>query len=100
MAIGVSAPWIVVALMRQPGFTASKGFFAWNVFGILDLIIAVGMGVFGPLFLSDYVVGPGATNAMARLPLVLVPAFFVPIFIILHIATLSQARRFAGERRS
>jgi hypothetical protein len=100
MAIGVSAPWIVVALMRQPGFTASKGFVWWNVFGILDLVIAVGMGAFAPLFLSDYVVGPGTADAMARLPLVLVPAFFVPIFIILHVATLSQARRYAGERRS
>jgi hypothetical protein len=100
VAIGVSSPWIVVALMRQPSFAASNSFVAWNVFGILDLVIAVGMGAFGSLFLADDVVGPSATAAMSHLPLVLVPAFFVPIFIILHALTLSQARRFAREKRS
>jgi hypothetical protein len=31
---------------------------------------------------------------------VLVPAFFVPLFIILHLIALSQARHFTAERRS
>jgi hypothetical protein len=100
MAIGVTAPWIVAALMRERSFAASNSFVTWNVFGILDLAVAVGMGAFGLRFFADDVVGPGATTAMAYLPLVLVPAFFVPAFIILHLAALSQARRFAGERRS
>jgi hypothetical protein len=100
MAIGVTAPWIIVALMRRRSFAASNSFVAWNLFGILDLVIAVGMGAFGSLFLADDVVGPRATAAMSYLPLLLVPAFFVPIFIILHVAALSQARRFARERRS
>jgi hypothetical protein len=100
MAIGITAPWIIVALVRRPGFAASKSFVAWNVFGILDLVIAIGMGALGPLFLGGDVVGPGATDAMAHLPLVLVPAFFVPIFIILHVAALSQGRRFAREKRT
>ena len=29
-------------------------------------------------------------------PLVLIPAFFVPVFIILHLTALFQARRLAG----
>src|ERR671914_993313 len=82
MAIGVSAPWIVVALMRRRSFAASNRFVGWNVFGILDLVVAVSMGALGAFFLADDVVGPGATDAMARLPLVLVPAFFVPVFVI------------------
>lgn len=98
MAIGVTAPWIVVALMRRRSFAASNGFVAWNVFGILDLVVAVSMGAFGPLFFAADVVEPGATAAMAYLPLVLIPAFFVPVFIILHLAALSQARRFAAEK--
>ncbi|HYT53619.1 MAG TPA: hypothetical protein VEQ38_02815 [Verrucomicrobiae bacterium] len=100
MMIGITAPWIIAALMRRPSFAASNTFVAWNVFGILDLVIAVGMGALGPLFLGSNIVGPDATAAMSRLPLVLVPAFFVPIFIILHVVALSQARRFAGARRS
>jgi hypothetical protein len=53
------------------------------VFGIVDLLIAVGMGAFGPLFFADAIVGAGLTGAMSQLPLVLVPAFFVPVNIIL-----------------
>lgn len=96
MAIGISAPWILVALMRRPGFFESKAFVAWNILGILDLVIAVGMGAFGRLFLNGAAAGAGSTTAMARLPLVFVPAFFVPLFIISHLAALSRARHF-GE---
>lgn len=98
MIIGVTAPWIVAALMRRRGFAASVTFAGWNVFGILDLVIAVGMGAFDSLFLADFA-GPSAPAPMSHLPLVLVPAFFVPIFVILHVAALSQVRRFADERR-
>jgi hypothetical protein len=100
MAIGVTAPWLLVALIRQPGFAASKTFVAWQVFGILDLVVAVGLGAFGPRLLAVDAAGAAATAPMAHLPLALVPAFFVPAFIILHLAALFQARRFAGERRS
>ena len=37
MAIGVTAPWMILALVRQPGFAASGTFIRWNVLGILDL---------------------------------------------------------------
>jgi cellobiose-specific phosphotransferase system component IIC len=36
------------------------------------------------------------TAVMARMPLVLIPAFFVPLFIVLHLAALFQARRAAA----
>jgi hypothetical protein len=32
---------------------------------------------------------------MAKLPLVLIPAYFVPIFVMLHIAALIHGRRLA-----
>jgi hypothetical protein len=95
MAVGVTAPWILVALIRQPSFAASKTFVAWNLFGILDLVVAVGLGRLGPLLFVD-AVGAGAIAPMAYLPLVLIPAFFVPAFIIMHMAALFQARHLAG----
>jgi hypothetical protein len=99
MAIGVTAPWLLVALIRQPNFAASKAFMAWQVFGILDLVVAVSLGALGPRFLAADAAGTGATAPMAHLPLVLIPAFLVPAFIILHVAALFQSRRFAIERR-
>jgi hypothetical protein len=98
IAVGVTAPWVLAALMRRHDFAASSSFVAWNVFGILDLVIAIGLGAVGPLFLADNILGSGPTGAMTRLPLVFVPAFFVPLLLILHLIALTQSRRFAGQR--
>ncbi len=99
MAIGITAPWIILALIRQPSFAASKAFVAWNVFGLLDLVVAVSLGAFGPRLFASGAVGAVKTSPMAYLPLVLVPAYLVPMFIILHVTALFQARRFAGQLR-
>lgn len=95
MAIAATAPWMIAGLNRRPDFVAGKTFVAWNVLGILDLVVAVGTGAFGPLLFGDNV-GVVTTAPMARLPLVLIPAYFVPVFIILHLTALFQARRPAG----
>ena len=93
MAIGATAPWILVALAREPGFAASRRFVTWNVLGILDLIVAVSVAAAVPLLFPN---GAVSTAAMARLPLVLIPGFFVPGFLILHFIALAQARRAAS----
>jgi hypothetical protein len=53
MAIGLTAPWLVVALLRQRSFATSRAFIAWNIFGILDFVVAVGMGAIAPLLFAD-----------------------------------------------
>ncbi|HKA19490.1 MAG TPA: hypothetical protein VKN18_14465 [Blastocatellia bacterium] len=97
MAIGLSAPWILVALNRDRNFASSKTFLAWNVFGLLDLVVAVTIGAIGPRLLASNQVGAVNTSVMAHLPLVLVPGYLVPMFIIFHLTALFQARRFAGK---
>jgi len=89
--IGVTAPWIMLALIRQPGFMASRLFLAWNLLGILDLVVAVGTGALSSGFVAG-LAGTVTTTPMAQLPLVLIPAYFVPLFIMLHLAALFQAR--------
>jgi hypothetical protein len=93
MAIGVTAPWIILGLMRQPGFVARRPFIRWNVLGILDLLIAISIGTLGTLFATG---APGeiSTAPMATLPLLLIPVFLVPFFLILHITALMQSRQF------
>jgi hypothetical protein len=97
IAIGATAPWLLVALIRRPGFAAGRTFVAWNVLGILDLVVAVGTGTLAS-FLASGAPGEITTGAMAQLPLVLVPAYFVPIFVMLHLAALLQARRLATRK--
>ena len=97
MAIGVTAPWIILALVRQPGFAARSAFIRWNVLGILDLLIAVSIGTVSALFATG---APGeiSTAPMATLPLLLIPAFLVPLFLMLHTATLMQSRQLIRSR--
>ena len=97
MAIGVTAPWIMLALVRQPGFAARKTFIRWNVLGILDLLIAVSIGAVSA-FLTTGAPGEISTAPMATLPLLLVPAFLVPLFLMLHIAALMQSRQLLRSR--
>jgi len=92
MAIGVTAPLVLAALLRRPGFAASKSFVAWNLSGILDLTLAVSIGALVPLLAPNFY-GAVSTAPMTQLPLVLIPAYLVPTFLILHLTALFQARR-------
>jgi hypothetical protein len=96
IAIGVTAPWLLLALIRRPGFAASRTFVVWNVLGIVDLVVAVGSGALGSS-LAVGAAGEITTGPMAQLPLVLIPAYFVPVFVMLHVTALLQARRLARD---
>jgi len=95
IAIGVTAPWIVLALIRRPSFAASKTFVVWNLLGMLDLVVAVSTGALAS-GLATEVIGEITTRPMAQLPLVLIPAYLVPVFVMLHLTALFQARRLAS----
>jgi len=94
MAIGITAPWIMLALIREPAFAASATFVRWNILGILDLVLAVGIAGLSTLAVTG---APGEITVapMASLPLLIVPAFFVPLFLMLHVSALMQSRRLA-----
>ena len=92
MAVGVTAPWVLLALVRQPDFARSPAFIRWNLFGIADLVIAVILGA-GTAMLATGAPGEISTLPMATLPLLLIPAFLVPFFLMLHAAALMQSRQ-------
>jgi hypothetical protein len=94
IAIGVTAPLVVYALRRRPAFAVSGLYWVWNLFGMLDLVNAVSLGALSA------VLGLGLSSAittfpMGAMPLVLIPAFLVPMFFMLHTVSLVQARRLA-----
>ena len=92
IAIGVTAPWIVLSLIRRPGFASSTAFRVWNWLGLLDLVVAVSLGAITSAIATG-LPGEITTAPMALLPLVLIPVYLVPIFAMLHVAALYQARR-------
>src|SRR6201993_1139228 len=77
MAIGVTAPWMILGLVRRPEFAASAAFIRWNMLGILDLVVAVSIGTLSAA-LSTGAPGEISTGPMATLPLLLIPVFLVP----------------------
>jgi hypothetical protein len=73
-----------------------RAFISWQVLGVLDLVVAVSMAGISTLLHPH-----GITTApMTELPLSLIPSFAVPLFLILHIICIAQARRWpVGEPR-
>ena len=98
MAIGVTAPWIILALVREPGFAARGAFIRWNILGILDLVVAVSIAAVSAT-LATGAPGEITTAPMASLPLLLIPAFLVPLFLMLHTAALMQSRQLIRSRK-
>ncbi len=85
---------IVVAAMAARGATSTRSAaYAWNLFGILDLVVAVTTGFLtSPGFF--HLLAPGHANYLiTAYPLVLVPAFAVPLSIILHGLSIWKLRR-------
>lgn len=91
MAIGFTAPWILKSLMESRAFASSRRFIAWNLLGLLDLALAMSLGAIGSFLIAG---GAGSTTTapMAELPLVLIPVYMVPLFIMMHITALAQVR--------
>jgi hypothetical protein len=102
MAIGITAPWIVLGLIRHPQFAASRRYVTWNILGIVDLVVAVSMGVLssGLFHGITRLNGNITTGAMTQLPLLLIPAYLVPFFLMLHATALFQARQLARSGKS
>jgi hypothetical protein len=96
IAIGITAPFVARRLAREPRTTAAvAGAVRFNVLGLLDLVVAVSLGVL--LGLPGLVAVTPSTEALRRLPLVLVPTVPVPLAVALHIVALYRLR--AATRR-
>lgn len=88
--VGATAPWVATRLNERDGTRLAVVF---NVFGILDLVVAVGLGVMtnpGPA--QMFLTAP-TSELITRFPLVLVPTFLVPLAFVLHAVSLWQLAR-------
>jgi hypothetical protein len=98
LLVALTAPIVAVRISR--GALSTSGYLWWTAFGVLDLIVAVALGVLhsdSPLGL----LGDGVdTTAATQLPLVLIPTFFVPFLLTVHaISVAAVVRRRSGAGR-
>lgn len=82
---GLAAPFVARRL-HQPGGRIWA--LAWNAFGLLDLVVAMGLGATaapGPIqvFHTD-----PSTAVLTGFPMALFPTFLVPLSMLLHILSL------------
>jgi len=84
---GATAPWIAGHVQTPYG---RRRAIIFNLFGMADLVVAVGLGIMtspGPLQIFQ----TAPTSELAtHFPLVLVPAFLVPLAFTLHVVSLWQ----------
>ncbi len=96
-AVGAAAPAVAFALATGKPW-APRVAVAWNVLGILDLAVAVGIGSLSAESSIRVFSSAPSTGALAELPLSMIPVFGVPIFVLLHIASLVGLRSSAARR--
>jgi hypothetical protein len=87
VAIGITAPFGALGLARA-GRHADAVYF--NLLGILDLVIALGIGFFAGLGPYHPINVTPTTERLTLLPLALVPTVAVPVAITLHIISLGR----------
>lgn len=93
MTVGLTALPIAARLADEQ---QRSGFIRWQLFGMADLIIAVSLGA-----ASGFLFPQGISTApMTMLPMSFIPTFGVPLFLILHIISIAQARRWPRHNYS
>ena len=89
MLTGAAALPLALAIRQNEG-AARRSALIWSAFGILDLIVAVSIGFLSSTTpLQVFHVVP-TTDAITLMPTIMIPAFGVPLFLILHVITLTR----------
>jgi hypothetical protein len=96
VATGVSAIAVAV-LLAQQAVGARQAAYAWSLFGIADLVIAVTMGALTSPGLPHLLAFDAPNLLITSYPLVMVPTFAVPLALILHGLVLGRLWREAAS---
>jgi hypothetical protein len=91
IAVGVAAPFVARRLARDP--SARTGAIGFHLLGMLDLVVAVTIGVLAAPGRLNLLHTVPTTEQLALLPLNLIPTAAVPVVVVLHIVALRQLRR-------
>jgi hypothetical protein len=93
VTVGLAAPLVALAVSRRASGARALAI-GWNLVGLLDLLVAVGMGTgrLAPYLAPDLGAHVPPAAAMGMFPLILVPTFAVPLSVALHLVTLGRLR--------
>ena len=90
---------IPVALYLHSGARGGRlAAYAWNIFGIVDLLVAISIGTMTQPGRLNFIPVDIVNIVGTTYPLVMIPAFAVPLSLILHGVSLRQLVRSARRR--
>jgi hypothetical protein len=90
----VAALAIPLAALTAAGRAGPQWIRLWNVLGVVDLILAVALGLLsapGTLF-QVFGEGSATTAAIGTLPWVMIPTLLVPFYLMLHLTIAAKIR--------
>jgi hypothetical protein len=90
--VGLCAPLVATAVVRKWSH-ATTLLRVWNLFGLLDLVVAVSMGMLTSPSPIHLLAVDRPNELISLYPLVMVPVFLVPLAILLHLASLQKLRQ-------
>jgi hypothetical protein len=73
-----------------------RAFIAWNIFGLIDLLSAISLGILYSPSSFGVLRTDISTGLMTSFPVSLIPTFFLPLFILFHILGLIRSKELAG----
>ena len=86
----MAALWLGIAMYDSPASVTPGRIALWNSLGLLDFVVAVSTGVLSRSGGLLHFEGQVTSEIMGGFPLVLVPAFAVPFYIMTHIIIFMQ----------
>lgn len=71
----------------------------WNLAGVLDLVVAVGIGFLASTTPYRLIYSTPSTDVITFLPMVMIPVFGIPLFLLQHGVSLARLRAHATPHR-
>src|SRR5262249_48072203 len=90
VAVGITAPLVAWAWKRPFPY---RTFLAWNVLGTVDLVTAVSLGALASATPVGVLAGDTSTRLVGQFPVSLIPTYFVPLLLILHLISFIRIRK-------
>lgn len=92
IAVGATAAYSALSLANPSN---RRSFIRWQLLGMLDLVTALSLAALSGIVTPH---SPSA-SLMTVLPMSLIPTFGVPLYLILHLISIAQARRWPVQHR-
>ena len=96
LLVGLAAPFVLLAVIHKTAGWQSR--VRWlNIAGLIDFAGAFATGLLTSPSSFGVLAGSVTTEILAQPPLIMIPGFAVPLFIILHMISLLQVSRMGNR---